>query len=178
MFLRIGLGSIISLALKNYLWMGCAGLPMSSWEADTCEDGLTQPEKMLKTTPGLSCSVQAPCRERWNLSWPFNWHVPSWQNIKEDATQKRHDFRKELPIYGMHEDMGHGSQPLRQHLLAPMGLLLHDHALLWGRKPREQEQSHKPVKQRATGMIKHTFFRSPRTIQIPVILLKSVGPGT
>lgn len=67
---------------------------------------------------------------------------------------------------------------LRQHLLAPIGLLLHDHALLWGRKPREQEQSHKAVKQRATGMIKHTFFRSPRTIQIPVILLKSVGPRT
>lgn len=59
MFLRIGLGSIISLALKNYLWMGCAGLPMSSWEADTCEDGLTQPEKMLKTTPGLSLLFSA-----------------------------------------------------------------------------------------------------------------------
>lgn len=119
MFLRIGLGSIISLALKNYLWMGCAGLPMSSWEADTCEDGLTQPKKMLKTTPGLSCSVQAPCRERWNLSWPFNWHVPSWQNIKEDATQKRHDFRKELPIYGMHEDMGQGSQPCVSETASP-----------------------------------------------------------
>lgn len=75
-------------------------------------------------------------------------------------------------------DTAHSPVSLRQHLLAPMGLLLHDHALLWGRKPREQEQSHKPVKQRATGMIKHTFFRSPRTIQIPVILLKSVGPGT
>lgn len=59
MFLRIGLGSIISLALKNCLWMGCAGLPMSSWEADTCEDGLTQPEKMLKTTPGLSLLFSA-----------------------------------------------------------------------------------------------------------------------
>lgn len=67
---------------------------------------------------------------------------------------------------------------LGQHLLAPMGLLVHDHTLLWGRKPIEQQQSDKAVKQRATGMIKHTFFRSPCTIQISGILLKSVGPGT
>lgn len=86
-FQGFSLWSVTSLALKNDLRMGCARLAAFSLKTASAtwrRSGTPAPGPSLVWSRRQAWHTH---RERWNLPWPFNWHVLSRWSVKRITTK-------------------------------------------------------------------------------------------